>query len=74
MSREERPLTFIVRLFAGEAGGRRGVIEHVRTGRKNVIRTPEDVARVIAGAVQKEDAMTLKGKQARAPDAKGRHA
>jgi NAD(P)-dependent dehydrogenase (short-subunit alcohol dehydrogenase family) len=64
MSRDERPLTFIVRLFAGEAGGRRGVIEHVRTGRKEAIHTPEDVARVIAGAVLKEDAMSLKDKHA----------
>ena len=60
---EDRPLTFIVRLVAGERG-LRGVVERVRTGRKDEIRRAEDVAHVIASALAKENAMTLKGKHA----------
>src|SRR5207302_3739332 len=60
---EDRPLTFIVRIVAGERG-LRGVVERVRTGRKDEIQRAEDVAHVIAAALAKETAMTLKGKQA----------
>src|SRR5207248_10235480 len=60
---EDRPLTFIVRLVAGERG-LRGVVERVRTGRKDEIRRAEDVAHVIASALAKENAMSLKGKHA----------
>jgi enoyl-[acyl-carrier protein] reductase III len=60
----DRPLTFIVRLFAGSEGGLRGVVERVRTGQKEPIGGVEDVARVIAAALDEEDAMSLKGKYA----------
>src|SRR2546421_7904314 len=63
MTASDRPLTFIVRLVAGERG-LRGVVERVRTGRKDEIRRAEDVAHVIASALAKENAMTLKGKHA----------
>ncbi len=64
MSTADRPLTFIVRLFTAASGGLRGVVEQVRTGRKESVQTPEDVARVIAAAVEKEESMSLKGKHA----------
>src|SRR5260370_32063627 len=60
---EQRPLTFIVRIVAGERG-LRGVVERVGTGRKDEVRKAEDVAHVIASALAKENAMTLKGKHA----------
>ena len=61
MTASDRPLTFIVRIVAGEQG-LRGVVERVRTGRKDEVRRAEDVARVIAAALEKEMAMALKGK------------
>ena len=64
MSTADRPLTFIVRLFTAEGGGLRGVVEQVRTGRKEWVQTPDEVARVIAAAVEKEEGMSLKGKHA----------
>jgi len=57
----ERPQTFIVRWFPG---GRRGVVERVRTGAKESIESVEDVARVLTAALDKEAAMLLKGKHA----------
>ena len=57
----ERPQTFIVRWFPG---GRRGVVERVRTGAKESIESVEDVARVLTAALDKEAAMSLKGKHA----------
>src|SRR6267143_1176530 len=63
MTAADRPLTFIVRIVAGERG-LRGVVERVRTGRKDEVRRAEDVAHVIAAALAKETAMTLKGKHA----------
>src|SRR3989449_8334 len=63
MTASDRPLTFIVRIVAGERG-LRGVVERVGTGRKDEVRTAEDVAHVIAAALAKETAMTLKGKHA----------
>jgi len=57
----DRRLTFIVRVVAGEQG-LRGVVERVSTGRKDEVRRAEDVARVIASALEKEMAMALKGK------------
>src|SRR5262245_58110942 len=63
MTASDRPLTFIVRLVAG-AEGLRGVVERVRTGRKDQVRGAEDVAHVIAMALAKETAMTLEGKHA----------
>ena len=64
MSAADRPLTFIVRLFPATAGGLRGVVERVRTGRRDPVRAPQDVAQVIAEALEKEEAMSLKGKHA----------
>jgi len=63
MTAADRPLTFIVRIVAGERG-LRGVVERVRTGRKDEVRRAEDVAHVIAAALAKETAMTLRGKHA----------
>jgi enoyl-[acyl-carrier protein] reductase III len=63
MTASDRPLTFIVRLVAGERG-LRGVVERVGTGRKDEVRKAEDVAHVIASALAKENTMTLKGKHA----------
>src|SRR2546427_2525537 len=60
----DRPLTFIVRLFPKGEGGFRGVVERVRTGHKESIQGPEDVARVITAVLDKEAAMSLKGKHA----------
>ncbi len=63
MSTADRPLTFIVRLFVADAG-LRGVVEQVRTGRKESVQTLQDVARIIAVAVEREESMALKGKYA----------
>jgi enoyl-[acyl-carrier protein] reductase III len=60
----DRPLTFIVRMFPKGEGGFRGVVERVRTGRKEPIEGAEDVAAVIAAAIAKEAIMSLKGKHA----------
>ena len=63
-TRAERPQTFIVRLFPRGEGGVRGVVERVRTGAKELIESVEDIARVITAVLDKEDAMSLKGKHA----------
>src|SRR5258707_10658849 len=63
MTAADRPMTFIVRIVTGERG-LRGVVERVGTGRKDEVRRAEDVAHVIAAALAKETAMTLKGKHA----------
>ena len=47
-------MTFIVRIFADEKGGITGVVEQVRTGRKEQIRAVEDIGRVIAAMVAGE--------------------
>jgi NAD(P)-dependent dehydrogenase (short-subunit alcohol dehydrogenase family) len=60
----ERPQTFIVRLFPRGEGGVRGVVERVRTGAKELIESVEDITRVITAVLDKEDAMSLKGKHA----------
>jgi hypothetical protein len=41
-------MTFIVRIFVDEGGDIRGVVEQVRTGRKEPILAVEDIGRVIA--------------------------
>jgi enoyl-[acyl-carrier protein] reductase III len=64
MTTAGRPVTFIVRLFPVAGGGLRGVVEQVRTGRKDPVRGPEDVAHVIAAVLEKEVGMSLKGKHA----------
>src|SRR5438477_12921475 len=65
MTASDRPLTFIVRIVAGEQG-LRGVVERVRTGRKDEVRRAEDVARVTAAAPEKQMAMARKGTHVRA--------
>ena len=64
MTAPDRPFTFIVRLSLARRGALRGVVERVSTGRKDSVHTPDDVARVIAAAIDKEDTMPLKGKHA----------
>ncbi len=58
--------TFVVRVARASAGTVHGVVEEVRTGRKEPVRAIGDIGRVIAATVlgTKEDAMTLKGKHA----------
>src|SRR5207253_8532150 len=48
------------------AGRLRGTVEQVRTGRKELIQTVEDIGRVIAAMAlrNEEDTMSLKGKHA----------
>jgi len=55
MSAVDRPLTFIVRFFPARTGLGRGVVEQVRTGRKDPVQTPEDVARVIRAVLENEE-------------------
>jgi len=66
MDAAETPKTFIVRVGRTSAGRIRGTVEHVRTGRKELIQTVEDIGRVIAAIALRtgEDAMSLKGKHA----------
>jgi enoyl-[acyl-carrier protein] reductase III len=58
--------SFVVRVARTSAGSIRGTVEQVRTGRKELIRTVEDISRVIAAIAfrTEEDAMSLKGKHA----------
>jgi hypothetical protein len=49
-------MTFIVRIFVDEKGGVSGVVERVRTGRKEQIRSVEDIGRLIAVIVAREKA------------------
>jgi hypothetical protein len=49
-------MTFIVRVFVDEGGAIRGVVEQVRTGRKEPIHAIEDISRVIAVMVAGERA------------------
>lgn len=46
--RTNGPITFIVRLSVDEAGQVTGVVERARTRRKELVRSVEDVSRVIA--------------------------
>ena len=65
MERAENAMTFIVRIAAGGPGRLRGVVERVRTGRKEQVHTAEDIGRVIAAmALGEEEAMSLRGKHA----------
>jgi enoyl-[acyl-carrier protein] reductase III len=58
--------SFVVRVARTSAGSIRGTVEQVRTGRKELIRTVEEIGRVIAAIAfrTEEDAMSLKGKHA----------
>lgn len=65
MESVEEAITFIVRIASSGPGRLRGVVERVRTGRKQQVHTVEDIGRVIAAmALGKEDVMPLKGKHA----------
>jgi enoyl-[acyl-carrier protein] reductase III len=58
-------MTFIVRIASSGPGRLRGVVERVRTGRKEQVHTVEDIGRVIAAmALGEEKAMSLRGKHA----------
>jgi hypothetical protein len=46
------PMTFIVRVGANEAGGVVGVVEHVRTGRKERFAGVEAISNVIAALMR----------------------
>jgi enoyl-[acyl-carrier protein] reductase III len=64
---EPDPLkTFVVRIGPTNAGRIRGTVEQVRTGRKELIQTVEDIGRAIATMALRteENAMSLKGKHA----------
>src|SRR6266849_8358089 len=58
--------SFVVRVARTSAGSIRGTVEQVKTGRKELIRTVEEIGRVIAAIAfrTEEDAMSLKGKHA----------
>jgi DNA polymerase II small subunit/DNA polymerase delta subunit B len=47
-------MTFIVRIFVREDGAITGVVQQVRTGRKEPVRAIEDITRVIAVVVSGE--------------------
>jgi hypothetical protein len=49
-----KPMTFIVRIFIDEGGVISGVVEQVRTGRKESIHALEAISRVIAVMVAGE--------------------
>lgn len=61
----EASITFIVRVAADGPGRLRGIVERVRTGGKQQVRTVEDIGRVIAAVLRKEEtSMSLQGKHA----------
>ena len=47
-------MTFIVRIFVAEGGVISGVVEQVRTGRKEPVRAIEDISRIVAVLVAAE--------------------
>jgi hypothetical protein len=47
-------MTFIVRIFVAEGGAISGVVEQVRTGRKEPVRAIEDISRIVAVLVAAE--------------------
>jgi len=49
--RMSEPMTFIVRITRTEGGSLQGVVERVKTGRKERVETIEEIGRVIAAAV-----------------------
>jgi hypothetical protein len=49
-----KPMTFIVRIFVDEGGAISGVVEQVRTGRKESVHAIEDISRVVAVMVAAE--------------------
>ena len=51
MDEGDKIRTFVVRIARTSTGGVRGVVEQVRTGRKEPIQTVEDISRVIAAIV-----------------------
>jgi len=48
------PNTFIVRISRDKAGGVTGVVEQVRTGRKERVQSVADISRVIGAMVASE--------------------
>lgn len=65
MKKGETSITFVVRLTASGSGRLRGVVERVRTGRKEQVHTVEGIGRVIAAVLREEErAMSLHGKHA----------
>jgi enoyl-[acyl-carrier protein] reductase III len=66
MNEPDTPKTFVVRIGRTSAGRIRGTVEQVRTGRKELIQTVEDIGRAIATMALRteENAMSLKGKHA----------
>ena len=47
-------MTFIVRIIVDEGGAISGVVEQVRTGRKEPVRAIEDISRIVAVLVAAE--------------------
>jgi hypothetical protein len=55
MERDEDAMTFIVRIAASGPGRLRGVVERVRTGRKEQVHSIDDISRVIAAMALEEE-------------------
>ena len=55
MEKGEDAMTFIVRIAASGPGRLRGVVERVKTGRKEQVHTIEDISRVIAAMTSEEE-------------------
>jgi NAD(P)-dependent dehydrogenase (short-subunit alcohol dehydrogenase family) len=65
MKRAEATITFVVRLASAGPGRLLGVVERVRTGRKEQVHSVEDIGRVIAAVLREEGRpMSLQGKHA----------
>ena len=54
MNEPSAPNTFIVRVTPDKTGGVTGVVEQVRTGRKERVQSVADISRVIAAMVASE--------------------
>ena len=54
MNEPSAPNTFIVRVTRDKTGGVTGVVEQVRTGRKERVQSVADISRVIAAMVASE--------------------
>jgi hypothetical protein len=57
MEAPRQPLTFIVRLTAGDGGALSGVVERVRSGEKQRFQSGAALAEVIAEMVERETTM-----------------
>jgi hypothetical protein len=56
MSYTDRVLTFVVRVVESRTGTLCAVVERVKTGRKEQVRTVEGIGRVIAAMALEEEA------------------